>query len=123
MAFEEGNAAAVEAYGNPILSLNLSKEDCINLLGAENAEGTPGVFKALEEEHTEVIEAYGDLLKLILKEQLAELFAAKSVDGTTRRLFQAPEEWEADTVELYENFLVSIAIPEEQRVELLGIHA
>ncbi|MCD6026395.1 MAG: ShET2/EspL2 family type secretion system effector toxin [Solimicrobium sp.] len=80
-----------------------SPKELFNLLGAKIADGTPGLYLALQNGHADVIEAYGELCQLFPKNargNLVALLAAKKADGTPG-LFMALQNGRADAVKAY----------------------
>ncbi len=89
----------------------------IELLATKTADGTPGLFVALQDDHADTIKAYGELLEHVPEKDRAELLAAKRADGIPG-LAMALYRGNADVVEAYGVALQQV--PEKDRAGLLA---
>ena len=88
------------------------------LLAAKDADGTPGLYMALEAGYADTITAFGELLELLSSEsERAELLAAKDVDGTAG-FYMALQEGHADAIKSFGELLK--LIPPADRATLLA---
>ncbi|MCP4745276.1 MAG: ShET2/EspL2 family type III secretion system effector toxin, partial [Desulfobacteraceae bacterium] len=96
----------------PLTSLENGINNCkdnnkiIKMLKAENSDGMPGLFLALQEGHTDTVKEYSAaVLKVLETEKITardaiDLLKAESLDGTPG-LYMALQEGHTDTVEEY----------------------
>lgn len=89
----------------------------IELLDTKTADGTPGLFVALQDGHADTIKAYGELLQHVPEKDRARLLAAKRADGIPG-LAMALYRGHADAVEAYGEALQQV--PKKDRAGLLA---
>nr|WP_240669198.1 ShET2/EspL2 family type III secretion system effector toxin [Dyella sp. M7H15-1] len=134
MALQNGHAEAIRAYGEllkqlpeevsakpivtpakpivtpvklivtPVKLIVTPTKPIVTLLEAKIANGTSGLYIALQNGHAEAIRAYGELLKQVGNVSLVKLLEAKSADGTSG-LFMALHAGHAEAIRAYGELL------------------
>ncbi len=102
-------------------TLAQSGTDLLTLLNAKCANGTPGLFMALQEGHANAIRAYGELLTTagISSSDLLTLLSAKGADGTPG-LSMALQDGHADAIRAYGELLTTAGISSSDLLTLLS---
>ncbi len=93
-----------------------------SLLAAMQSEGTPGLFKALQDDHAETVKVFTDLVMAsttLLREQVADLFAARLANGTPG-LFMALQDGFVDTVKAFADAVLASRLEPDQKATLLA---
>ncbi|KEI35185.1 hypothetical protein FRA_40c09270 [Francisella sp. W12-1067] len=108
-ALNNNDANAVTNYIKQILSVNLSHWEKEKILAAKDSAGTPGLYMALQEGHTETVKAYIEGIRNIPMINKDILLAAKSNDGTPG-LYMALQDGYAEVVKVYIEGIKNISL-------------
>lgn len=102
----------------------MPQEKCIEILAAKDADGVPGLHKALEEDDAESIEVLSELLRQMPQEQLEKLLTANDAElltaigtGSVPGLYMALCNGHTDAIRAFGKLLS--LVPPEWRVKLL----
>ena len=116
----QGFAGDLRRLKNEIVSR--PKEEQIHLLTAKDANGTPGLYRTLQNGHADAIKAFGELLEQLQlePEECIRLLAVKNARGVPG-LYMALQNGHADAIKEYGKLLEQLQLKPEECIELLAV--